>query len=503
MTEQVLDLRAAVRGVVRRSWLVAVLLLAGVLAGLWYAGRQTAVYVAQSRVLLEPTARDAAGHPLRDPQTEVYVATSTEVLRLASTVVVPRLTVDQLRGRVSIDSPSADLLDFRASAGNAPLASSVANAVARAYVAFSNNPDASSLQDLRGQAAALRDRIGQLQGRIAAETGVVGVDPASSQAARSVAVVDGLQAQESQSEQALSGIESRINNALVGAQAQSSGARIVDPAVVPSRPVDPPRRRDAAAGALGGLAAGLALALVAHSLDRRPRRRDEIARTVDSPVIASLQLPRVAGLRRGARHLLERWEPGPLDRVAIRQGLRHCAAAGEVEHLVLVSAARDVAGGQGALQVAVVLATMGTPTVVVIHPDGTLWSRLLGRRRELAGSPRPNLRVCTTDELSVERLPDARMVVTRIVAGRSPLALPTRSRRTAVCISASSGGTGGTQLRGAAAACREAGHEIVGVLAFDSDPADLTTGRLGTSISTDAGRPTGPPVVAPAGPLYS
>lgn len=484
MAAEALDLRRLARGVVRRWWLVAACALVGAVVGIAYAGPQRAVYVAQTRVLLNPSQKDAAGRPLRDPSTESYIVTSAEVLRLASAATTPRLTVDQIRGHLSITSPSTDLLDVRITASSATLASTLANDVARAYVAFSNNPNAAEVEGLRAQATALQERIQQLQARIATEQGGVdGVQPLSPGPGQSTAAVDRLLAQESESEQALTGVEGRINDAVVGTQGENA-VRIVDPAVAPQRPVAPPRRRDAAAGALGGVAGGLALALLVHGLDRRPRRRDDIARVVGAPVVTTLRLPRTAGMHRRARHLLQLWEPGPLDRLAVRQALGRIAGGERpVEHLVLVSARNDSMAPLATLQVAIVLAAMGTPTALAVPEGDAGPSTLRILPSEAINGLEAGLRLHTGDELSDERLRSADVIVTALAAGRSPIAIPTWSRRTVVVIVACAGQVTAADLEGAAAACREAGHPVGGVVVVDPEPDDDSSGRLQVTIA--------------------
>jgi uncharacterized protein involved in exopolysaccharide biosynthesis len=482
---------------------VLVPIIVGAIVGTWYAGRQPTAYLAQARLLLGPSQQDAAGHSLRDPQTEAYVATSTEVLRLAATAVHPAPTVAQLRVHLSVDSPSADLLDIRAAAASSSVARDLANAVARAYVAFSNNTNAAGLDSLQAQAAALQQRIGQLQEQIAAGQAGVGVlDPTSPDPTRSSTAFNQLQVEESQNEQALNGIEQRISNAMVGAAAQNGGARIVDPAVAPSGRLAPPRRRDAAGGALGGLVVGLALAMAAQHRDRRLSRRHEIARATGVPVIACLRLPRVGGLRIGGRHLLERWQPGPLERLTVRQALRHCDGDDRpVEHLVLVSPHGDRVAPLAALEMGVLLATMGMPTVVALPPEKRQSPRLPSLfRPDPTAEVRPGLRVQTGDELSLEQLSGAAVLISALIVDRSPLRVSTWSRRTVVSIAASAGGATARQLRSVVAACQEVGHEVRGVVLIDPEPDDTTYGRLDATAATyDPGRSAQPVSVGARG----
>jgi uncharacterized protein involved in exopolysaccharide biosynthesis len=74
--------------------------------------------------------------------------------------------------------------------------------------------------------------------------------------------------------------------------------RILDPARMPARPFTPNRPRFYAAGILGGIALGLALAFLLEYLDRSLRSEDDIRVAIGLPVLAAIPLIHERGYRR-------------------------------------------------------------------------------------------------------------------------------------------------------------------------------------------------------------
>ena len=296
-TDETLDLRRAGRAIARRRRLVLWLLALGTGMGILYVVLRPPVYVATARVLLASTNADANGRPLLDVHNEVYVATSSEVLKRVGGVVRPSLTAEQLRRRIAVDSPSDGVLELLASAPSAPEAKLLADAVVNAYLAVSNSPKASetSIAALKAQAAAISDQIERLKTQIANEQySLFGVDPNSGEGLRRAALIDALGSAEVEDERTLNNINTRIGDALFNAQLRSQGARVLDPAVEPRQSDAPRPLRDIGVGATLGLVAGVLAAVVLDHRDRHRELRDGGVQVVGVPVLGSLELPRTA-----------------------------------------------------------------------------------------------------------------------------------------------------------------------------------------------------------------
>ena len=495
VTDEVLDVRRLVRGVLRRWALVLGLGLAGLLAGAVHADGQPRVFVSQSRVLLLPSGLDSAGHPLRDIDTETFVATSSDILGQAGATFRPPRTAAQLRGMVGARSASPNILEVQAASVIPHEARTVADAVARAYVAYTNNPNANDAQMAapRAQADALSARIRQLEEQIATQqAGLVGTDPTSPDAARGAALLDALHSEEVDSQRTLDTLNSRLGDTVLNAQAQSPGARILDPALEPGRPVSPHPLREMGEGTLGGLGGGLLLALGLERLDRRLRRRDDIARAVGAPVLCSLTVPRRLRARDSCRYVLERWRPSVVEVLALERVLHRADGSEPPENLVVVSSARDRRAPIAALQLAVRAAATERRTALVVATDAPP-SGVLRSVHEVAaaahGPVRARLWMHVSGELGKRELTRAKLLVVAVASRGGSVLLPTWDRRTVVLLATSAGSVTAPTLTAIAAACLEAGYAIEGVLVVNPDPRDPTPGRLSTAIAA----PVAPP----------
>jgi hypothetical protein len=92
--------------------------------------------------------------------------------------------------------------------------------------------------------------------------------------------------------------------------------------------------------------------------------------------------------------------------------------------------------------------------------------------------PSSELRVIVRDHEDAVRESDASLtVVVAVVDGQAPQVAHT-SQTTATVLGVSAGVATAEQLARVAASAAVAGHDIIGILVADPDPADTTTGRL-------------------------
>jgi len=202
--------------------------------------------------------------------------------------VQPPLTAEQLRRQITVESPSDGVLELLASASSSREAKLLADALVRAYIAFSNNPKASetNIAALRAQAAAIGDQIERLKTQIGNEqSGLFGVDPNSAEGLRRTALIDALGSAEVEGERTLNNVNARIGDALFNAQLRSQGAQVLDPAVEPRQPDAPRPLRDIGIGAALGLIAGALAAVVLEHRHRPLEHRDDSAEIVGAPVL--------------------------------------------------------------------------------------------------------------------------------------------------------------------------------------------------------------------------
>lgn len=120
-------------------------------------------------------------------------------------------------------------------------------------------------EESKGQADALLNRISEAKRELAEQTRLEG------QYSRLLEVQE-------RNEKLFLDLESKQEAAAVAEATRTSGPRIVDPALVPDRPVTPRHRLNLALGLLGGLFVALAICAVLEFLDRSIRTPADVAR---------------------------------------------------------------------------------------------------------------------------------------------------------------------------------------------------------------------------------
>jgi capsular polysaccharide biosynthesis protein len=241
----------------RYKWLVATMVLLGMLAGYGWSIRQPTLYAAVSRVLL--TQRDFGmleerpgqpnnSDPDRFVRNQAEIITSTPVLRRATELLKRDEAPLTLRGRVDVElTKGSDLIAIKALDSTPRGAKALADAVGVAYqqVVAEQFQDAAkrATQELKAVRSELEGRLTALEPALAANPD----DP-------------GLKSQHEAILRGLREVDRDVEDLNVKASLAGTGDVDLEPAVVPDGPTQPRPRRTAAAGALFGLVASGALA---------------------------------------------------------------------------------------------------------------------------------------------------------------------------------------------------------------------------------------------------
>jgi capsular polysaccharide biosynthesis protein len=260
-------------------------------------------------------------------------------------------------------------------------------------------------------------------------------------------------------------------------------------------------------GGVAGALIGIIVALAIGRNDRRLRERDEIAKSIGIPVLASVPVAHPSAAA-GWTRLFESYSPTAMHAWQLRTVLQRLGMArpgfgrpaydrnGSSSYDGLASmyesgrfslTVLSLSSDPGALalgpQLAVFAASQEIPTSLVIGPqqDAAATATL---RTACATPPSEAsihhglLRVTAYDEGSVEMHPDtALVVVVAVVDGRAPQLLdPMRTNATVIGVSA--GAATAEQLARAAVAATADGQEITGILVADPESTDQTTGRI-------------------------
>jgi capsular polysaccharide biosynthesis protein len=427
MSEKALDLRRSVQIVRRHKWLMGTVTVLGLLAGGAYSTARPPLLTSTALIVLPQSAQAAAGAAATNGSPDPYTATqtviarSTPVLSAALPDVRPAMSVEALRADIQVNSPTGFIISVSAKGKLAADAEATANAVANSYIAYVNSPNSP----------------------IPAVTAHM-LQPATSANGENRWLALAL-------------------NVLIGL--------------------------------LVGAVIGVIAALAISRNERRLWQRDDIASSIGVPVLASFPVrhPRDAA---GWTELLEDYEPGARDGWRMRQALRQLGMAdmgvdngilnngsdGGSSSLAVLSLSSDPGAVALGPQLAVLAASMGIPTALIIGPqeDPTAMATL---RTACAMPPqsskRPiNLHVIAADNANFDgRLDAALTVVVGVVDGRTPQ-MPDTMRTTATVLGVSAGATTAEQIARAAVSATADGRGLAGILVADPEPADKTTGLI-------------------------
>ena len=149
MSEEVLNLRRAAQIVRRHLTVVGVAAACGLIAGVAFALAKPPMRTSSALVLLPPAVKGVGTEPGRYVATQLVIAVSNQVLAGPARKANPPVPVQTLRSRITVSSPSADIIAFTVQGTTAAQAETAANAVASSYVTRLRSrgaPDALMLQ---------------------------------------------------------------------------------------------------------------------------------------------------------------------------------------------------------------------------------------------------------------------------------------------------------------------------------------------------------------------
>jgi capsular polysaccharide biosynthesis protein len=409
MIQEPLDFKRALQLMRRHKIIVLAGAVLGLLAGTAFAVLRPPMLTSQAWVVLPPSTRGGS------VGTQVVIAGSDPVLKAALRNVQSGTSLQALRDRVHVKSPTGTIIAISGKGESAAQAKDAANAVAQSYV------------DYVGHRGNLPD--GPIQARV--------LQPA------------------------------------ITATGTKPSSRLVGMGLL--------------GALLGSVIAGLGVVAVSRR-DRRLRERDEIADSIGVPVLASISVDHPSDAA-GWRKLLEDYQPGAVDAWRMRKALQYLGLAdmnlnghkgGSGFSLAVISSSLDRRALALGPQLAAFAASRGIPTALVVGPQQDVTATATLRAACTAPPPEPSseLRVIVRDHEDAVRESDASLtVVVAVVDGQAPQVAHT-SQTTATVLGVSAGVATAEQLARVAASAAVAGHDIIGILVADPDPADTTTGRL-------------------------
>jgi hypothetical protein len=256
-------------------------------------------------------------------------------------------------------------------------------------------------------------------------------------------------------------------------------------------------------GALAGAVLGLLVSIAVGRKDRRLRERDQIAKSIGIPVLASVPVAHPSDAQGWAK-LLADYKPPAVYAWQLRTAMDQLGITGrgpgQSRHAsdgLLPDGDRDAGGvsvavvslssdpGAVALgpQLAAFAASLGIRTALAIGPQqdtktaATLRAACNGTASASSDLPR-SLRLLVSDDGRADGYPGAALTVVVVVVDASAPKMPDTMRTAAAVIGVSAGKATAEQLARAAMVAAADGREISGILVADPEPTDQTTGRV-------------------------
>jgi capsular polysaccharide biosynthesis protein len=243
-------------------------------------------------------------------------------------------------------------------------------------------------------------------------------------------------------------------------------------------------------GVLSGALVGAVAALGVGRGDRRLRERDEIADAIGASVVATVAAGHPSDPA-GWTKLLEQYEPGVIEAWSMRRALNQLGlvdldlkgmSEAQSPSLAVLSLSFDRKALGVGPQLAVFVASLGIPTVLVIGPqqDETATASLRAACSALmaqgSGSA-GNVRVAVWDQDGYQQQPGSLAIIVAVVDGQAPQVADTM-RGAVTVLGVSAGSATAEQLARVAVSAAADRRGIAGIIVADPDAADHTTGRL-------------------------
>ena len=340
-------LRSYIVLVRRRKWWIAVAAILGLAVSLGLALSQAKQYSATAQILVQPSGASTA---LGGGQA---VVTPTDVqtdLQLVTSAPVQAQVARQLGGKPSISATEVaqtNVIAITAISGTPAQAALVANAYARAFVAYQGN---AALAELGTAEAQVRAQVRSLGRQITA---------LKTAAANSATQISALVNQEAVLRQQLA--QMQVSGAV------GSGLELVTPAVAPTSPSSPKPKEDAALGLVAGLILGLGAAFLRDSLDDTLSSKDAAEQLSGAPVLT--MVPMVASWKRRDQPLVisvsHPLSPAAEAYRSLRTSLQFARQERELRTLVVTSPAAAEGKTSTIANLGAVFAQAGERVVVV------------------------------------------------------------------------------------------------------------------------------------------
>ena len=488
MTEQILDLRRALR-LLRRFWrTVAVFSLVGTLLAAGYALTRPPRYSATALVLLPNSAATTPGSQSDTVDaipTDARIATSAAVLVPAGLKVDHFLSLATLQHRVSATpSATASVLTIVATGPSARETEALANAVADQLMSFVTGTGAvassGTVTALQTQADQLTGRLAGLQKEIDTVTGRLDREGSTSSAGREdTRLLTEYTSEQTDLQLQLTSVKGLISTTELGQVSANQGTQVLQRATTASSSRRSSTVLAVIIGFLVGTLGGAVFILSRHRRDARLFTRDELARALGAPVALSIH----ARPKRASTEwveLFDHYEPSAAEQWNVRKAMYELGALdGDMARLEILTLAKDAPAATLAALVAVSTAASKIDTAFAFIDEIDSMPGLRSACQRLAQRdepPRPGLVVLADVDPSHWSGPGV-AIVGRTVDPAGPVE-PETQTRTVTVVAVSAGTATSDQLARVAIAAADAGQPIRAILVANPEADDQTTGRF-------------------------
>ncbi|HEY6742381.1 MAG TPA: Wzz/FepE/Etk N-terminal domain-containing protein [Lapillicoccus sp.] len=405
MAERTADVSTAVAGLRRRWHIVVAAALVGLGLGVLYAFLVPVQLSSKSLIYVSGGTGSSGDAADTAVDTQVKIVESTPVLEKAGRSLKPALSAQQVLDRITVDAPTSQLIEIKASSPRPREAEALSKGVAEAYVesivARAKAVTGATMGDLYVRRDRLESTLKHVSDQLQQTTDRLEAASTSSPGqGRDTTLKAELTVQQAGLAADLERVQSDIA-AGGGVEGASTAATIVQAGV----PAIGPGRLPALVtwGALGALlGAAFAAAFVAFRARRDPRlrARDDLADAVGSTVLVDLRSRPQRSVAEWST-LFETYDAPPVDAWAFRQMLRalvtsleparvgrtRTSRGGRLEHprsVTVIALAGDRRGLAVAPQLATFAASLGIRTRFVVATGhdlaASLWAACSAER---------------------------------------------------------------------------------------------------------------------------
>ncbi len=357
------DLKDYLRVLRTRKW--SIILVTVILVGfaLFYSFRQTPLYEAQARVLVQSFSVASTGTLGVDIPTEQQIVASVEVAKKAAEFLGTDRPPQALLGGLKVHGITGTaVLGIAYTNENPVLAANVANAFAKAYLAVRRQKQ---LDAYTAQARDVQAQIDTVNAQLTSVTSQL--DRLSQKDNPDQNKISFLRSQQNQLIAQLAILTQTIGNLTNTSFIEQGGGQIVSTASVPHHPVSPNHIRTGILALVLGLALGTGVAFLRERLDDSIRTRQELERRLGAPVLATV--PRISKWKKGEEsYLVTLHDPkNPVSESyrTLRTNLQFLASKGDLQSLVVTSATAGDGKSATSANLAIALAQAGRRVVLV------------------------------------------------------------------------------------------------------------------------------------------